>query len=187
MNRFTIIPIGTLMIGKHFKGKAFYPILNYALSKQSAQLITTNMAYSVPADLAQEFSCLQSVNAMVERCMYHASLSLPMGEWLEDLKWGEVAQEFLDLMGFDSNPYVVVRHHDRAHDHIHIISSRIRFDGSCVFDRWDHYRLQAVTGQLERMFELTPIPASWEQRQSPVIQSQAEIICRPQKKRQIER
>jgi hypothetical protein len=169
------------MIGKHFKGRAFYPILNYALGKPAAHLIDTNMANSLPADLAQELSCLQELNPMVERCMYHASLSLPVGEHLENSEWCKVAKEFLDRMGFDDNPYVVVRHHDRAHDHIHIIASRIRFDGSCVSDRWDHYRLQAVTRELEQMFELTPVPACWEAPQPPEIQPEEKPICLPQK------
>jgi Relaxase/Mobilisation nuclease domain len=178
------------MIGKHFKGKAFYPILNYALSKPGAQLLETNLANSVPADLAQELNCLSCLNGRVERCMYHASLSLPVGEQLENLAWCEVAQAFLQQMGFDDNPYVVVRHCEclrqqrssRAHDHIHIIASRIRFDGSCVSDRWDHYRLQAVTRQLEQRFELTPVPACWEVPQPSEIQPEEKSICLPQKK-----
>ena len=170
------------MIGKHFKGKAFYPILNYSLSKLDAQLIDTNMANSSPAELAKEFSCLQELNARVDRCMYHASLSLPVGERLEDSGWCKVGQEFLDLMGFDENPYVVIRHHDRPHDHIHIISSRVRFDGACVRDRWDHYRLQAVTRQLEQTFELTPVPTSWERQQNQVNQHPEKRTCQSQKK-----
>jgi hypothetical protein len=180
-----IVLLNNPMIGKHFKGKAFYPILNYALSKLDAQLIDTNMANSSPAELAQEFSCLQGLNARVERCMYHASLSLPLDERLEDSEWCKVAQFFLDQMGFDQNPYIVVRHCDRAHDHIHIIASRICFDGSCVSDRWDHYRLQAVTRQLEEMFELTPVPTCWEKQPDSVLQNQEEIIHRPPKNQQI--
>jgi hypothetical protein len=170
------------MIGKHFKGKAFYPILKYALSKPDAQLLETNLATFTPADLAQELNCLRRLNTKVERCMYHASLSLPLGERLDDRSWCEAAQAFFRQMGFDDNPYVVVRHCDRAHDHIHIITSRIRFDGSCVSDRWDHYRLQAVTRQLEQMFELTPVPACWEVPQSPEIQLKEKASCLPQKK-----
>ncbi len=174
------------MIGKHFKGKAFYPILNYALGKPSAQLLETNLANSVPADLAQELNCLSSLNTRVARCMYHASLSLPLGERLDERSWCEAAQAFLRQMGFDDNPYVVVRHCDRAHDHIHIITSRVRFDGSCVSDRWDHYRLQAVTRQLEQLFELIPVLACWEKQPDSVLQTQEESIHRSPKKQQIQ-
>lgn len=170
------------MIGKHYKGKAFYPILNYALGKPGARLLETNLANSVPADLAQELNCLSSLNPRVERCMYHASLSLPLSEQLDDRSWCEAAQAFLQRMGFDDNPCVVIRHCDRAHDHIHIIASRIRFDGSCVSDRWDHYRLQAVTRQLEEIFELTPVPACWEVPQPPEMQLKEKTTCLPQKK-----
>lgn len=170
------------MIGKHFKGKAFYPILNYALGKSEAQLIETNLVHTQPTDLAQEFQCFNSLNRNVKRPMYHASLSLPLGEQLENARWKQVAQEFLTQMGFNHNAFVIVRHSDRPHDHIHIIASRIRFDGSCVSDSWNHYQLQAVTRQLEQMFELTPVPASWERQQNSVTQCQKQSICLPQKK-----
>ncbi|NJR49844.1 MAG: relaxase/mobilization nuclease domain-containing protein [Leptolyngbyaceae cyanobacterium CSU_1_3] len=175
-------PFNNLMIGKHFKGKAFYPILNYALSKPGAQLLETNLATFTPANLAQELNCLRRLNPRVERCMYHASLSLPLGERLEDQSWPGAAQAFLWQMGFDDNPYVVLRHCDRPQNHIHIITSRIHFDGSCVSDRWDHYRLQAVTRQLEQLFELTPVPARWEKQPDSVLQNQEESIHRLPKK-----
>jgi hypothetical protein len=72
-------------------------------------------------------------------------------------------------MGFDDNQYVVVRHCDRAHDHIHIIASRIKLDGSCVSDSWDHLRIQTVMRELEQEFNLTPVESTWEKekRQYP--------------------
>lgn len=159
------------MIGKQFKGKAFYPVLAYALGKQGAKLIGSNMANSQPADLAQEFDFFRRLNPSVDRCMYHASLSLPPPEQLEDAKWHTLAQTYLQEMGFDDNQYAVVRHCDRAHDHIHIIASRIKLDGSCVSDSWDHYRLQAVARQLEQEFNLTSVESGWEKgkRQPPAM------------------
>lgn len=152
------------MIGKQFKGKAFYPVLAYALGKQGAKMIGSNMANSQPADLAQEFDFFRRLNPVVDRCMYHASLSLPPPEQMKDAVWHTLAQKYLKQMGFDDNQYVVVRHCDRAHDHIHIIASRIKLDGSCVLDSWDHYRIQAVMRDLEQEFNLTPVESTWEKK-----------------------
>jgi hypothetical protein len=85
------------------------------------------------------------------------------------MRSGTLAQKYLRQMGFDYNQYVVVRHCDRAHDHIHIIASRIKLNGSCVSDSWDHLRIQAVMRELEQEFNLTPVESTWEKekRQHP--------------------
>jgi Relaxase/Mobilisation nuclease domain len=152
------------MIGKQFKGKVFYPVLAYALGKQGAKLIGGNMANVQPIGLAKEFDFFRRLNPAVDRCMYHASLSLPPPEHMESADWHTLAQKYLQQMGFDDNQYVVVRHCDRAHDHVHIIASRIKLDGSCVSDSWDHYRIQAVIRELEQEFNLAPVESGWEKR-----------------------
>jgi len=44
-------------------------------------------------------------------------------------------------MEFDENQYVIYRHTDTEHDHIHIIANRIRvIDGSAVSDSWNYRR-----------------------------------------------
>ncbi|WP_366519929.1 relaxase/mobilization nuclease domain-containing protein [Halodesulfovibrio sp.] len=35
-------------------------------------------------------------------------------------------------MGFSNSQYVVVRHNDTEHDHIHIIANRVSMDGAVV-------------------------------------------------------
>jgi Relaxase/Mobilisation nuclease domain len=152
------------MIGKQFKGKVFYPVLAYALGKQGAKLIGSNMANVQPVSLAKEFDFFRRLNPAVDRCMYHASLSLPPPDHMESADWHTLAQKYLQQMGFDDNQYVVVRHCDRAHDHVHIIASRIKLDGSCVSDSWDHYRIQAVIRELEQEFNLAPVESGWEKR-----------------------
>jgi hypothetical protein len=155
------------MIGKQFKGKEFYPVLAYALGKQGAKLIGSNMASDRPADLAQEFNFFKPLNPSVTRCMYHASLSLPPPEHLNEANWYSLAKNYLKQMEFDDNQYVVVHHCDRPHDHIHMIASRISLDGSCVSDSWDHLRIQAVIRNLEQEFNLMIVESAWERKKKP--------------------
>jgi hypothetical protein len=66
-------------------------------------------------------------------------------------------------MGFEGSQYVVYRHSDRDHDHIHIVASRIRItDGSTVSDSWDYPRSEKVIRALEKQYQLTPTPSSKE-------------------------
>jgi hypothetical protein len=50
---------------------------------------------------------------------------------------------------FDYNQYAVYRHYDQDHDHVHVVASRIKLDGSCVHDSWDYRRSEGVFANLK--------------------------------------
>ena len=150
------------MIGKQIKGQSFSKLLNYLFGKDGASLIGSNMEGLTSRELAAEFRFSQQLNSRVSRVVYHASLSLPHTEHLENDIWHEIAQKYLQAMGFDMNQYAVVRHTDRDHDHAHIIASRIRLDGTTVSDRWDYRRSEVVIRQLEQEYELQSLQSSYE-------------------------
>ncbi|MBE9104294.1 relaxase/mobilization nuclease domain-containing protein [Nostoc sp. B(2019)] len=150
------------MIGKHIKGKSFRGLLNYLFGKDGARQIGGNMEGTNPRELAAEFGISRRLNPKVSRAVYHASLSLAHKESLDDDTWDEIAQKYLQAMGFDMNQYVVVRHTDRTHEHIHIAASRIQLDGTTVSDSWDDRRSEAVIRKLEQEYNLQSVQPSWE-------------------------
>ncbi len=150
------------MIGKQIKGQSFSKLLNYLFSKDGASLIGSNMEGTTPYELAAEFRFSQQLNPRVNRAVYHASLSLPHTEHLENEIWHEIAKKYLQAMGFDMNQYAVVRHTDRNHDHAHIVASRIRLDGKTVSDSWDYRRSEAAIRQLEQEYGLRSLQSSHE-------------------------
>lgn len=153
------------MIGKHVKGTSFRGLLNYLFGKEGARQIGGNMEGTNPRELAAEFGISRRLNPKVSRAVYHASLSLPHHESLDDDTWDEIAQKYLQAMGFDMNQYVVVRHTDRTHDHAHIAASRIQLNGITVSDSWDHPRSEAVIRKLEKEYNLQSVQPSWEKDQ----------------------
>lgn len=150
------------MIGKHIKGKSFRGLLNYLFGKEGARQIGGNMEGTNPRELAAEFGISRRLNPKVSRAVYHASLSLAHKESLDDDTWDEIGQKYLQAMGFDMNQYVVVRHTDRTHEHIHIAASRIQLDGTTVSDSWDDRRSEAVIRKLEQEYNLQSVQPSWE-------------------------
>ncbi|MBD2168389.1 relaxase/mobilization nuclease domain-containing protein [Calothrix membranacea FACHB-236] len=150
------------MIGKQIKGKSFRGLLNYLFGKEGAKQIGGNMEGNNPRELAAEFRFSRQLNPKVSRAVYHASLSLPHQESLDDETWHEITQKYLQAMCFDMNQYTVVRHIDREHDHIHIVASRIRLDGTTVSDSWDYRRSEAVIRKLEQEYNLQSVQPSWE-------------------------
>jgi uncharacterized protein YeaO (DUF488 family) len=151
------------MIGNQTKGRGFRGLLNYLESQKDAKLIGGNMGGNNARALAREFKISRQLNPEADRVVYHASLSLPDNEQLDEPTWNELANRYLEEMGFDSNQYVVYRHSNTEHDHIHICASRIRLDnGKIVHDSWDYKRSETIIRQLERDYGLQQTQSSHE-------------------------
>ncbi|MBD2667236.1 relaxase/mobilization nuclease family protein [Richelia sinica FACHB-800] len=156
------------MIAKQVKGKSFIKLLKYLLGKEGARQIGGNMDETTPRSLAAELHLSKRINPKVTRTVYHASLSLPHNESLDDDTWHEIALKYLRAMGFTMNQYIVVRHTDRTHDHAHIVASRIRLDGTTVSDSWDYPRSEAVIRNLEKEYGLQSVePSKSKEDRSP--------------------
>ena len=150
------------MIQNIVKGRGFRGALAYVLGKDGAERLTGTVDGETPRELAAEFRAVRQLRPDVERAVFHASLSAPIGERLSDEQWVAVSEQYLARMGFQDSPYVVVRHQDQAHEHVHVIASRIDVHGRVVSDAHDHYRGQQVLRELERAHGLTRVAASWE-------------------------
>ena len=80
----------------------------------------------------------------------HVALSAAPGEHLTDEQWRQVAERWRQEMGFEGCDYYIARHSDTAKDHIHMIVSRVRADGSVVSDSNERIRQSRVTAIIER-------------------------------------
>lgn len=154
------------MIAKQVLGSNFAGVLSYVSGKEGAQRIGGNMAGQSPSELAAEFRISRDLNFRVKKCVYHATLSVAPDEDLSDRNWNEIADAYVKGMGFHGSQYVVYRHTDTHHHHIHIIASRIRItDGSTVSDAWNYRRSEVLVRQLERQYGLKPVVPSWSKKE----------------------
>lgn len=62
----------------------------------------------------------------------HISLNFAPGEKLSDALMTKIAGEYMEQIGFGDQPYLVYRHDDAAHPHIHIATTKIRPDGTRI-------------------------------------------------------
>jgi hypothetical protein len=153
------------MIAKQIQGSNFRKVLDYVHKKSGARQIGSNMAGKQPTSLAAEFQASANLRRRVSQCVYHASLSVSPSEKLSDRQWCQIARTYLHGMEFDGNQYVIYRHTDTQHDHVHIVANRIRVtDGPVVSDSWQYRRAEVVVRQLEEQFGLSPTPYSWEKK-----------------------
>ena len=155
------------MIQSIHKGKGFRGVLNYVFGRaKSPELVGGNMYGEDPRALAQEFGEWRELRPGLTRAVFHSSLSLPHGpsgrEELTDGQWRDVAERYLEHLGYGRSPFVVVRHRDTEHDHVHIVAARIGADGRAVSDSHDYRRGEEVLRALEREYGLTQVKSAHE-------------------------
>lgn len=144
------------MIGNSVKGRGFRGCLQYNLApEKGAQIVGGNMAGDTARSLAKEFGEVRRLNQRVQTPCWHVSLSAVPGEKLSDAQWSQVADQYLDNMGFDrsQHQYVVVRHCDTRHQHVHIVANRVAMDGSIDYLKWHLKDTKKATRQLEQMLD----------------------------------
>lgn len=141
-------------------GKNFYGILNYCMKKQGAYLIGPRQGDV--SELASELKECASINDRVKKPVLHLTMSLPFDEHLTDNQWCQVAFRMLNKLGYEQNPYVIVRHTDEPQEHVHIIASRVRLDtGRVPNDRRENERACYQADQIEKDFGLQRVAYNW--------------------------
>lgn len=114
----------------------------------------------------------ETLKERVDASVWHCSLSIAADEGqLSDEKWGQIAQEFVDRMGFTEVSgkaacrWVAVRHglSEHGNDHVHIAVSLVREDGTKASTHNDFHRAMKIVRELENEFELRPLRAEREQ------------------------
>ena len=92
----------------------------------------------------------------IARPVWHVSLRNPATDrTLSDAEWADAGQGFAQAMGLEEHPWVMVRH---GQDHVHLVASRVGFDGRVWSKGNDRYRAQAATAAIEGELGLAVAP-----------------------------
>ena len=125
------------MIAKIRTGAGFKGILGYAgdTDKKNAQIIAANgVATESLNTMCASFAIQAKSNPKVKKPVGHISLSFSKED--EDKLTPDflhkIAVEYMHAMGIRNTQYVIFRHHDQPHPHIHIIYNRVDNDGKAI-------------------------------------------------------
>jgi hypothetical protein len=104
------------------------------------------------------FEKLMLQNERVQRKATHISLSFHSSEQkkLSNRLLINITDEYMKRIGFEKQPYLVYRHHDTGHPHVHIVSTLIRPDGSSLL-RINFWHSENVCKELEKTYGLVPM------------------------------
>jgi hypothetical protein len=78
------------------------------------------------------FEMLNNLNGRATTKTIHISLNFDPSEKLSNDKLIEVANVYMEKIGYGQQPFLVYKHEDAGHPHIHIVSTTIKADGSRI-------------------------------------------------------
>lgn len=153
------------MVADIHKGNNLYGALAYNQDKidnEKGQILETNRVF-VPfdgqfrvSDCVRDFERAMPSQINTGKPVIHISLNPHPEDRLTDTQLADISREYLDKMGFGGQPYMIFKHEDIDRQHVHIISTRVRGDGSIISDSMDFERSRKITDALEQKYGLHP-------------------------------
>jgi len=174
--------IASQKIGKSFMGALGYNLrkINHPDESKRARLLDTNFDVDTLAQVKKEVDLLRGLRPNLSRYVYHTSLNFAVEDegLLTNEKLLAIAHDYLEANGFNNNQYLIFRHHDAGHPHLHLLVNRIRFDGSVVSDSNNYKKSEDILRKLERMYNLTAVAPSKEVKQRAAKKDEIEMALR---------
>lgn len=153
------------MVAKISHGSNLYGALSYNQEKVDeglGKVLATNLVIE-PADGAfNAFACMQDFERFMpshittKKPVIHVSLNPHPDDKLTDEQLTEIGQKYMERLGYGSQPYMIFKHEDIDRQHIHIVSTRVRPDGTLVPDSFEKDRSNRIRRELEQEYNLIP-------------------------------
>ncbi|SMC40960.1 conjugal transfer protein MobB [Moheibacter sediminis] len=165
------------MIAKIGKGSNMYAAILYNQQKVEKENGTVQLLNKIPDTVDGRYSvayfnkCFEpylSANIKTEKTVRHISLNPDPSDKVSDEQFTEMAQEYMERMGYGNQPYIVFKHTDIDRTHIHIVSTCVGIDGKKIPDDYDHPRSMAICRDLETKYNLNKATEQ-EQKQTDKI------------------
>lgn len=95
-------------------------------------------------------------NKRTENPVIHISLNPDPKDRLNDEQFAQIAEEYMQKLGYGNQPFVVYKHEDIDRHHIHIVSVKVDETGKMIRDNFQHRLSMRICRDLEQKYGLTP-------------------------------
>ncbi|MBN2821280.1 MAG: relaxase/mobilization nuclease domain-containing protein [Bacteroidales bacterium] len=146
------------MIAKIVTGGDFAGAVNYILdSKKAAEiLLGEGVRLKDTNSIIKSFVSQTEMNPRVTKTVGHISLDFSVQDKskLSNEFMLKVADDYLVRMGIVDTQFVIARHYDKEHPHIHIVFNRVNNEGKTISSKNDRYRSEKICKELTRKYDL---------------------------------
>ena len=153
------------MVAKISHGMSLYGALAYNYEKVAAgtaEILSGNRMISDRLGLPSKdmrlallsFENYLLANRNTEKPVLHISLSPAPEDRLTDERLAELAERYMQKMGYGNQPYITYKHTDTHNTHIHIVSVCVDEQGKKISDAYEHRRSMTACRELEADFGL---------------------------------
>lgn len=148
------------MIAKIISGHGFAGLVSYAndiKDKDTRIVAYRDVNLSSNATISASFMAQARARPTVSRPVGHIVLSFSPDDKprLSDALMAEIAAKYLQRMGIVGTPFVMFRHMNQPHDHLHIVYSRVDNEARAVTADTNFRRSVSVTRALTREYGLS--------------------------------
>ena len=141
------------MIAKIVQGHGFRGAVSYILDKDNARLIyAEGVRLKDKESIIHSFLVQHKLNPNISKPVAHISLDFSVQDKsrLTDRLMVDVAQEYMKKMGYKDTQYIIARHHDTDHPHIHMVINRIDNNGKRISDKNEKLRNVKICMELTK-------------------------------------
>ena len=146
------------MIAKIMKGSDFKAAVYYILNdEKGTQIIDEDGLFLENNDtITHGFIGQAQMNPRVTKAVGHIALSFSKEDapQLNNAVMAQIAREYMERMGIKDTQYIIGRHFDKEHPHVHIAFNRIDNNGKTISDRNDRFRSEHICKELTRKYGL---------------------------------
>ncbi|WP_162056025.1 relaxase/mobilization nuclease domain-containing protein [Pontibacter pamirensis] len=149
------------MIVKILSSAATFSGVHYnedKIAKGTAQLLASDnfsMLHLGPSGIADtdykgyllSWSRSEDNKQTVKQPQFHAVISCE-GREKDAYELQDIAQQYLEKMGYAANPYLIYFHSDTPNNHVHIVSSRVNAEGRKIDDSFERIRSQKAMKEI---------------------------------------
>ena len=145
------------MTAKNIKAQAFAGVVNYVMKKDAEVLKAEGVMAMSARDVITSFEFQRSVRSEIKSPVGHIPISYAPEdkERMTNQIMTQLAEEYMHEMGIKNTQFIIVRHHDNANPHCHIVYNRIDNSGKLITDKNDYKRNIATCKKLKDRHNLT--------------------------------
>ncbi|RKS93831.1 relaxase/mobilization nuclease-like protein [Flavobacterium limicola] len=154
------------MIANITQGSFLKQLLEYnqkKIDKGEASVLAVGNIFMDNVKIAESMISIYGNNSNRKDKFFHVSLNFTQNDInvIDDDLLRNIAKEYLLGVGFDEDhPYIVYKHEDTLHPHVHVVTSKIDVNGKCVSKANDYRQSQEITRGLEIKYNLTQISST---------------------------